>query len=304
MPQVTHMQTKEEVRRYLASIEDRDSVAYAATEFLSRALANEALARAAKGLTHVISSYDRVLMPAKILMAGYTTANPSEKRLKMGWDLTLKLGRFAILTTTAGPLGALVGGAALGFSVLLMFDEVEKQHQRDLHEALIESMAQNLGRIRDEAQARLAAARRRDAAPATDADRADRRNVLAVVARTRFTPDEKARTLSFLEHTLYDVRDSARPLSDEQRRLRRRFKELGDNDLALIYAMGAPLIDLDLPSVRGQEVSDVRRRMMDFEEEVLVLMHLTFDEREAQIASEDPAHAVPVFLTASENGGR
>jgi hypothetical protein len=295
------MSTNEEIRRYLDSIEDKDSFSYAATEFLSRAVASQLLARAAEGLTDAISSYNLALRPAKILMLGYTAVDPS---VKDGWELTEQFGRFVILTAAAGPLGALVGGATLGLSVLAVLDRAEARAAQERRDELIASMAEKLDAIREKARVRIEQAReearRRDTAPATDADRADRRNVLAVVGDIKFTPNEKARTLTFLEHTLEEIRDDAnRPLRSDQRRQRRRFGELGNNDLALIYAMGEPLIERGNPQNPGERAS-----MMDFEVEVLSLMQLIFEEREAEIADEDPAQAVPAFPASTVRGSR
>jgi hypothetical protein len=288
------MKTNEEIRRYLNSIEDKDSFSYAATEFLSRAVANQLLARAAEGLTDVISSYNLALRPAKILMLGYTAVDPS---VKDGWELTEQFGRFVILTAT-GPLGALVGSTMLGLSVLAVLDRAEARAAAERKEELIASMAEKLDEIREKASDRIKQAReearRRDTAPATDADRADERNVLAVVGDIKFTPNEKAQTLTFLNQTLEDIRDDANRLRPDQRRQRRRFAELGNNDLALIYAMGKPLIERGKPRNPSERAS-----MMDFEVQVLSLMQLIFEEREADVANEDPAHAVPVFLASS-----
>lgn len=267
------MAATEEFQRYLDSIEDKNGLPYAATEFLSNMVVDPVLAQAAAGLKDGLASIQPASTSAQLLMVGYSQADPALQAMGQAWNVTGESGRFRILTA-AQPLA--LAGAPRGLSVLVMLGGAVAEAPGHVVDELIRSLTETLDRIRLEAISRGEEAQRRAAMEANDADGTGRRNLLAAVAGPAFTPDQKAQTLAFLQQTLSGSRDEqARPLDASQQALRQRYDDLGDNDLALIHAMGAPLVALPDPAGADDQT---RNRMMDFEDLVLAVMRDGFGD--------------------------
>jgi hypothetical protein len=270
MPNGSQTDTEKEVGHYLQVIRNEKSLPYAAVDFLSRTAASQLLGEAAKRLTTAVSTYDLSLMPAKILMAGY-----ADQAQKDGWDVSVSFGRFVILTAAAGPLGAAVGSALLGLSVLVMLENADAAAEKELEAELIASMAAKLDQIRADARASIERARQRETA--TDADDADEGKVLATIQGRKFTENDRSRMRTFFDFTL----PALRSLDPDTRRLYQLLvKELGKveelrmSDLALIYAMGATLIERGAPK---EEDTTTRNLMLAFEKEALAFVQDCLD---------------------------
>lgn len=279
------MNTTEEIARYLDSIKEKDSRAYAAATFMTNAVGNRFLAAAAKELTeNVLTPYTLPLKGVELLLGAYTKYDSSMKPVTQGVKLAGRFGKLIILSM-AGPVGVAVGGAMVGFSVLAIINDAEAQAAKKSEQELIDSMAQKLEAIREDAQKRAEAARQREAL-AQDADKADRRIVLAVAGGKKFTPNEKVPMINFFEEMIGTL-----PSDDSRQSLLQRYKELNDSDLAKIYYLGADVIDY--PEKATPQAK------MNFLNVVLALMQDSFEANVGDATERDGQTSVPTFPGAS-----